>query len=147
VPETSDIPREPEFLGTIYCNGICLRLLTANECLSLGDNLLSLPGCYNVTVEELCESEEECTESSNYTSNCHQDKDIFIRLSVDQCDSPSTNLTMTDSSPTNATATHNSDQFKGGAWWLLPNTSCSIRRPFVMQMLLLLGAILFCMNM
>ena len=151
VPETADVsadipPESDSSFGAIFCNGMCLRTLTVNECVSLGGAVLSLPACYDVTVGELCDSEGECAGGAGYISNCPEERDIFVTLSVDHCGvstpdlpsvSPMTDLPMNDSD-----ATQNIDQINAGAWWLL-DTSCSTRRSFAMRMLILFGVACF----
>lgn len=151
VPETVDVsadipPESDSSFGAIFCKGMCLRTLTVNECVSLGGTVLSLPACYDVAVGGLCDSEGECTGGAGYISNCPQERDIFVTLSVDQCGAPTTDSPsvspMTDSSMNDSDATQNIDQINAGAWWLL-DTSCSTRRSFAMRMLILLGVICF----
>ena len=153
VPETADVsadipPESDSSLGAIYCNGMCLRPLTVNECVSLGGAILSLPACYDVAVGELCDSEGECTGGAEYTSDCPEERDIFVILSVDQCGAPKTDSPsvspMTDSPMNDSDAIHNIDQINAGAWWLL-DRSCSTRHSFAMWMLILLGVIC-CVN-
>ena len=151
MPETVDVsadipPESDSSFGAIFCKGMCLRTLTVNECVSLGGTVLSLPACYDVAVGGLCDSEGECTGGAGYISNCPQERDIFVTLSVDQCGAPTTDSPsvspMTDSSMNDSDATQNIDQINAGAWWLL-DTSCSTRRSFAMRMLILLGVICF----
>jgi hypothetical protein len=149
VPEIADIsadnpPESDSSLDPIFCNGMCLRSLTVNKCVSLGGTVSSLLGSYGMAVGELCDSEGECTGGAGYIGNCPEKRDIFVSLSADLCGAPNTDSPsvsqITDSPMNNPDATN--DKINAEAWWLL-DLSCSIRCSFAMQMLLLLGVVWF----
>jgi len=94
--EVSDSPS-----GPVSCNGICLRPLSANECLAGGDVISILPDCFTSSIGEMCQTEDsECIndEVTGYKTSCPGGRHAFMHVIEDLCDVISTEVPSTDSS-------------------------------------------------
>lgn len=99
-PEISEeIPPESDSSSSrsvVSCNGMCLRPLSASECMAGGDTVTSLPKCQNSGIGEMCENEGGCSGGADaYISNCLGGRGVFIQVFLEQCvasatESPST---------------------------------------------------------
>jgi len=76
----------------VSCNGRCLRPLSDNECTSVvGDAVAFIPNCLSVAVGEMCEHQGECGVGANiHISKCPGDREIFMRVFVEQCSTSAT---------------------------------------------------------
>ena len=92
-------PESDSFSGSVSCSGMCLRPLSANECLAGGDALASLPDCLDISIGGMCEDVgNRCIDGADtaYASNCPGGRHVFMRVFDEKCGT----FTTGDSSPT-----------------------------------------------
>ncbi len=84
-PPESDVSTS----SAVWCNGMCLRSLSANECIAASQAVAQFPECLDSTVGDMCETQSGCSGGdAAYTSNCPGGRDIFVRVLTEQCGEP-----------------------------------------------------------
>jgi len=93
-------PKSDSVSSAVSCNQICLRPLSANECIAGGDAIASLPDCVSVVaVGQMCENKDECGGGAHANiSQCPGGRGIFMRILSEQCGTSTTDSPSTDGS-------------------------------------------------
>jgi len=99
---SKEIPPESDSSSSrsaVSCNGMCLRPLSASECMAGGDTITSLPRCLDSAIGEMCENQGGCRGGADaYMSNCPGGRDVFIQVFMERCVASATNSPSTDGS-------------------------------------------------
>lgn len=83
------LPESDSYSGSVLCNGICLRPLSANECEAGIQMISSISNCFESSIGEMCENDgSECIGGEGpgeYFSSCPSDRHVFMRIFDEQC--------------------------------------------------------------
>jgi len=78
-------------VNAVLCSNMCLRPLSADECVAASNVESSLQACIDSSIGDVCETAEGGDCSDGYKSNCPGSRNIFVRVLGEQCGALPTN--------------------------------------------------------